>query len=76
LKIHMEELGDQCKIVFARLLDSGDDIGYTAALYVMVTRVKGGGCAVHPPPTSAWADFTIMIECTPEIDICHSVSTL
>jgi hypothetical protein len=31
----------------------------------------------HPPPTPpAWADFSIMMEFTPEIDSCHSVCTL
>jgi hypothetical protein len=31
---------------------------------------------VHPPPSPARADFSIMMECTPEIGLCHSVSTL
>jgi hypothetical protein len=25
---------------------------------------------VHPPPTPAWANFTLMIECTPESTLC------
>ncbi len=29
---------------------------------------------MHPPP--AWANFSIMKECTPESDRCHSVCTL
>ncbi len=32
---------------------------------------KGGGCP--PPPSPAWANFTLMIECTPESDCCYSV---
>jgi hypothetical protein len=31
---------------------------------------------VHPHPHQPGADFTIMIECTPEIGHCHSVRTL
>jgi hypothetical protein len=46
----------------------------TATLLVMVDRVKGGGRA--PPPSPGWADFTIMMECTPESSHCHSVCTL
>jgi hypothetical protein len=44
----------------------------------MVDREKGGGrAAVHPPPPSlGWADFTLMMECTPESGHCHSVCTL
>ncbi len=42
----------------------------------MVDRVKGDGRAVHPPPSPAWADFTIMMECTPESDHDLSVCTL
>jgi hypothetical protein len=37
--------------------------------------VKGGGRA-PPPPPPAWADFSIMMECTPESGNCHSVCTL
>ncbi len=40
-------------------------------LYEMVDRRKGGGRA--PPPSAAWADFSIMLECTPESGRCHSV---
>ncbi len=36
---------------------------YTTMMLVMVVRVKGEGRA--PPPTPDWADFTIMMECTP-----------
>jgi hypothetical protein len=28
---------------------------------------------VHPPPAPAWANFTLMIKCTPESDCCYSV---
>jgi hypothetical protein len=43
---------------------------------IMVHRVKGGGRAPRAPFTPGWADFTIMMECTPESDHCHSVCTL
>ncbi len=36
----------------------------------MVDRMKGEGRA---PPSLDWADFSIMIECTPESGNCHSV---
>jgi hypothetical protein len=36
---------------------------YTVTLNMMVNRVKGGGRA----PSPGWADFSIMIGCTPEI---------
>ncbi len=44
---------------------------YPATLYVMVYRVKEGGRV--PPPSTAKADFSIMMECKPEIGHCHSV---
>jgi hypothetical protein len=49
---------------------------YTATLYVMVTIKKGVG--EHPPhsPARADIDFSIMMECTPEIGHCHSVCIL
>jgi len=28
---------------------------------------------VHPPPSAAWANFTLMMECTPESSRCYSV---
>jgi hypothetical protein len=28
---------------------------------------------VHPPPSPAWANFTLMTECTPESSRCYSV---
>ncbi len=31
------------------------------------------GCAVNPPPSPAWANFTPMIECTPVNSVCNSV---
>jgi hypothetical protein len=40
---------------------------YTATLQTM----KGGGRA--PPPSPAWANFTLMMEFTPESSRCHSV---
>jgi hypothetical protein len=44
-------------------------------LYVMVNIVKGGG-GEHSPPSPAWANFSIMMECTPEIGRCHSLCAL
>ncbi len=44
---------------------------YTATLLVMVTVMKGGGRA--PPPSPARANFTLMIECTPESSGYYSV---
>ncbi len=38
-------------------------------LLVMVARVKGEGGA--PPPILGWADFTNVMECTPESVHCH-----
>ncbi len=51
---------------------------YIATLYVMVTiSERGWSCSVHrPPPSPAWANFTLMMECTPESGRCHSVCTL
>ncbi len=43
-------------------------------MYVMVYIVKGGGRA--PPPLPGWADFSIMMECTPESSNCHSVDVI
>jgi hypothetical protein len=48
---------------------------YTATLCVMVNIVKGGR-RVSPPPSQAWANFSIMMECTPESGRCQSVCTL
>ncbi len=48
---------------------------YTATLLLMVNVMKGGGRA--PPPSPAWTNFTLMMECTPESSRCYSVySTL
>jgi hypothetical protein len=44
---------------------------YTATLLVMVNVMKGGGHT--PPPLRAWANFTFMMECTPESSRCYSV---
>ncbi len=46
---------------------------YTTTLLMMVDRVKRGGRA--PPPSSGWAEFTIMMECTLKSGHCQS-STL
>jgi hypothetical protein len=46
---------------------------YTATLLVMVNVVKGRGGAPTPSTSPAWANFSIMIECTPESDCCYSV---
>jgi hypothetical protein len=35
---------------------------------------EGSGRAL--PPTQGWADFSIMMVCTPESGHCHSVCTL
>ncbi len=40
---------------------------YTTTLYLMVDRVKRGGRA--PPPSPGWANFSIIMECTPESSI-------
>jgi hypothetical protein len=34
------------------------------------------GMGMHPPSLPAWANFSIMMECTPESGRCHSVYTL
>ncbi len=44
---------------------------YTATLLVMVNVVKGGGRAL--PTLTSQANFTLMIECTPESGRYHSV---
>ncbi len=28
---------------------------------------------MHPPPSPAWSNFTLMMECTPESNCCYSV---
>ncbi len=33
----------------------------------------GNGHGHAPPAPPAWADFTLMMECTPESGHCHSV---
>jgi hypothetical protein len=45
---------------------------YTTTLNVIVDIVQGGESAPHPP-SPAWVDFTLMMECTPESGRCHSV---
>jgi hypothetical protein len=44
---------------------------HTATLLVMVNVMKGDGRA--PPPSLAWANFTLMMECTPESNRSYSV---
>jgi hypothetical protein len=63
--VHTEYIGIEIK-------RGGGDV--SAILYMMVNIVKGVG--VHPPPSPAWANFSIMMECTPEHGSCHSVFTL
>ncbi len=41
---------------------------------MIVDIVKGAGRA--PPHPQAWADFTFMMECTPESGHCHSVHSV
>jgi hypothetical protein len=36
---------------------------------------RGKACSA-PPPSLAWANFSIKMECTPEGESCHSVCTL
>ncbi len=45
---------------------------YTATLHVMTHIVKGS-IGVHLPPSSFWAYFSIMMECTPENGRCKSM---
>ncbi len=40
-------------------------------LLVMANVLRGGGRA--PPPSPAWANFTLMMKCTPESSCCYSV---
>jgi hypothetical protein len=50
---------------------------YTTTLLVMVDIVKGGGLVFPlPPPSPDRADFSIMIEYTPQRGHCHSMCTL
>jgi hypothetical protein len=44
---------------------------YTATLLVMVNVIRGVG--VHPTPSPARANFTLITECTPESSGCNSV---
>ncbi len=57
-----------------RSLPALSDGAYTTTLLVMVDRVKGGGRV--PPHSAGWAEFTIMIEYTPESGHCRSIWTL
>jgi hypothetical protein len=51
-------------------VQDGRPIIYSILLY---SRVEGGGRASSSP---ARADFSIMMECTPQIGHCHSICTL
>jgi hypothetical protein len=44
---------------------------YITTLFVIVDIVKGGGRA--PPSSPVWANYSIMMECSPESGCCHSV---
>jgi hypothetical protein len=44
----------------------------TLQLYLVMVNVMKG-LSVHPPPSPAWANFTLMMECTPESSRCYSV---
>jgi hypothetical protein len=46
---------------------------YTATLLVRVNVMRGGGRAVHPPPSPARTNFTLITECTPESSGCNFV---
>jgi hypothetical protein len=48
---------------------------YTATLLVMVqySICNEKGVGGLPPPTPAWANFTLMMECLPESSRCFSV---
>ncbi len=59
---------DETGLVYVSAHSAG---AYTATLLVMVNVVKEGGRA--PPPSPASANFTLMIECTPESDCFYSV---
>ncbi len=39
-------------------------------------QIEWKGQGLHPPPSTGWADFTIMVECTPENGYCNSLCTL
>jgi hypothetical protein len=45
-------------------------------LLVMVDRVKGELAYIPRPHQAAWAEFTIMMECTPESGHCQSICNL
>jgi hypothetical protein len=62
---------DETGLVYISAHSAG---AYTATLLVMVNAMKGGG--VDPPPTPAWANFTLVMECTPESGNYHSVHSV
>jgi hypothetical protein len=43
----------------------------TTTLYAILDIVKRGGRGA--PPVQAWADFTLMLECTPVSGHCRTV---
>ncbi len=47
---------------------------YCATLLVMVNVMKASGHA--PPPSPAWANFTLMMQSTPENSRCYSLYTV
>jgi hypothetical protein len=47
---------------------------YTATLLVSGDgKCNERGWACTPPPLPAWANFTLLMECTPESSRCYSV---
>jgi hypothetical protein len=46
---------------------------YTKTLLVMVDGVNRGNHAPCTPPSPGWAEFTIMMEYTPDSGHCQSI---
>ncbi len=44
--------------------------------FVRDVRYSERGWACTPPPPPAWANFSIVMKCTPGSGLCHSVCTL
>jgi hypothetical protein len=57
------------------LYDLSSQLELTPQLSQLCT-LWGGGEGLHPSPSPGWANFSIMMECTPESGNCHSVCTL
>ncbi len=51
---------------------------YTTTQYVIVDipSERGWAMGMQPPPSPGWANFSIMMECTPESDYCLYECTL